>query len=117
LQKRRRGGGERPPREDQEKGDDALFLDGVVSRKSDGDKREKEKEKGEKPNPLSKDEGRKATEKVMAIATATTTTKAASGRVKEGSKDVDSFGEKKKSAANDERHPGRLRREGSGRKG
>jgi hypothetical protein len=41
-------------------------------------------------------------EKVAAIATATTTMKAASGGVKEGSKDVDSFGGKKKTAANDD---------------
>ncbi len=72
----------------------------------------KEKEKGEKPNPLSKDGGRKVTKKVMATATATvmatmmmtTTTNAASGGVEEGSKDVGSFGGKKKTAANDYIH-------------
>ena len=37
----------------------------------------------------------------MAIAKATTTTKAMSGGVEEGSKDVGSFGRKKKTAAND----------------
>ena len=100
LRKRRRGGDERPPREGQENGDDAPSLDAVVSRKSDGG--EKEKEKGEKPNSLSENGGRKAMEKVMAIATATTTTKAASSRVEEGSKDVGSFGGKKKTAANDD---------------
>ena len=34
------------PQEDQEKGDNALSLDSVVSRKSDGGKKLKEKEKG-----------------------------------------------------------------------
>ena len=82
IAKRRRGGGERLPGEDQENGDDALSLDVAVSRKSDGG--EKEKEKGEKPNSLSKDGGWKATEKVMAIATATMTAKATSGGVEEG---------------------------------
>ena len=38
--------GELLPREDQEKGDNALSLDSVVSRKSDGGKKLKEKEKG-----------------------------------------------------------------------
>ena len=39
---------------------------------------------------------------MTAIAAATTTTKAASGGVEEGSKDVGSFGGKKKTAANDD---------------
>ena len=51
IAKEKKGGDEQPPREDQEKGDDAPSLDAVVSRKSDGGK--KEKEKGEKPNSLS----------------------------------------------------------------
>ena len=72
----------------------------VVSRKSDGG--EKEKEKGEKPNSLSNYGGRKVTEKVTTIGTATMTTKAASGGVKEGLKDVGSFGGKKKMAANND---------------
>jgi hypothetical protein len=100
IAKEKKGGGERPLREDQENGDDAPSSDAVVSRKSDGGK--KEKEKGEKPNSLFEDEGRKAMEKVTAIATATTTTKATSGGVEEGSKDVGSFGGKKKTAANDD---------------
>jgi hypothetical protein len=75
-------------------------LDAVVSRKSDGG--EKEKEKGEKPNSLSEDGGQKVTEKVTAIATATTTTKAAFGGVEEGSKDVGSFGGKKNTATNND---------------
>ena len=74
-------------------------MDAVVSRKSDGG--EKEKEKGEKPNSLSKDGGQKATEKVTAIATATTT-KAVSDGAEEGSNDVGSFGGKKKTAVNDD---------------
>ena len=83
----------------------------VVSKKSD--RGLKEKEKGGKPNPLSEDGGWKATEKVMGIAPAaamattitmptitlptmmTMMTKAASGGVEEGLKDVSSFGEKK----------------------
>jgi hypothetical protein len=40
--------------------------------------------------------------KVTAIVTATTTMKAASGGVEEGSKDVGSFGRKKKTAVNDD---------------
>ena len=74
-------------------------MDAVVSRKSDGG--EKEKEKGEKPNSLSKDGGQKATEKVTAIATATTM-KAVSDGAEEGSNDVGSFGGKKKTAVNDD---------------
>ena len=133
-----------------------LLSNVVVSRKSDGGEKEKEKKKGEKPNSLSEDGGRKAAEKVTAIATATMTTKAVSGGVEEGSKDVGSFGGKKKTNANDDipsdvagesspsssmtaestattskagparvvargprggRHPGRRRRESSGREG
>jgi hypothetical protein len=66
--KREEGGDERPLREDQENEDDAPSLDAVVSRKSD--RGEKEKEKREKPNSLSKDGGQKATEKVTVIVTA-----------------------------------------------
>ena len=77
-------------------------MDAVVSGKSDGGEKEKEKEKGEKPNSLSKDRGRKATEKVTGIVTATTMMKAASGGIEEGSKDVGSFSGKKKTAANDD---------------
>ena len=75
-------------------------MDAVVNRKSDGGK--KKKEKGEKPNSLSEDGGQKATEKVTAIATATTTTKAAFGGVEEGLKDVGSFGGKKNTATNND---------------
>ncbi len=95
IAKEKKGGDKQPPQEDQENGDDAPSSDAVVSRKSDGGEKEKEKEKGEKPNSLSEDEGRKVTEKVTAIATATTTTKAAFDGVEECSKDVGSFGEKK----------------------
>jgi hypothetical protein len=106
IAKQKKGGNERPPREDQEKGGGAPSLDAAINEKLNKDKKEKENE--EKLNPLSQDGRRKATEKATVIAmatttttmTTTTTTKAASSGVEEGSEDVNSFGKKKKTTAN-----------------